>query len=125
MSNEFIGPKYPAPDRSNFERNQFVDDDQMPERDLGSRTGALSNGRPFHLEAWATEGMTLVTVFFSVIGIKSATPDELLQLVLPVLDQEGVPEEKRKIAPKEVLRIKDAKGNEMYSLTFVVGEPEF
>ena len=38
---------------------------------LGFSEGVFFDGRPFLAELWATEGITMVTVFFSSIGFKA------------------------------------------------------
>jgi len=116
-------PGYPVPDRSAFNPNQLRDDDSLPEGDINATSGTLPDGRPYVLEGWFSEGMTLVTYFFSVRDLEEASPEQLLALLQLELETAAVPEEFRRLVPKEVLRIVDASGNEMYSLTFVVGMP--
>ena len=116
-------PRHPVPDRSNFTPNQFLDDDSLPEGDINATSGTLPDGRPYVLEGWFTEGMTLVTYFFSVRDLEEASPEQLLALLRPELEAAAVPEEFRRLTPKEMHRILDASGNEVYSLTFVVGMP--
>jgi len=115
-------PRYPVPDRSNFTPNEFLEDDSLPEGDINATSGTLPDGRPYVLEGWFTEGMTLVTYFFSVRDLEEASPDQLLALLLPELEAAAVPEEFRRL-DEDVRKILDASGNEIYSLTFVVGMP--
>ena len=116
-------PRYPVPDRSNFTPNQCLDDDWLPEGDINATSGTLPDGRPYVLEGWFAEGMTLVTYFFSVRDLEEASPEQLLALLQVELEAAKVPEKWRK--KPGVLKILDASGNEMYSLTFVVGMPPF
>lgn len=116
--------KYPAPDRSDFSPNQHVDDPDMREGDLGYSTGTLPDGRPYRSEQWWWEGYALVTYFFSVMDLESATPAEIVALLGAELEAARVPERHRSLSkPPET--IVDASGNTMYSATFVVGEPRF
>lgn len=117
--------QYPVPDRSDFTPDQFRDDDTLPGGDMGAATGILSDGRPYLCEGWFTEGMTLVTFFFSARDLEESSSEDLLSLLRPELEAAAVPEEFRRVKPKEVHKIVDASGNEMVSLTFVVGMPEF
>jgi hypothetical protein len=105
---------YPAPDRSNAQTSG----------DLGARTGELADGRPYRVEGWRTEGITLITCFFSVDDLENASPDELLEYVGPVLEASLVPDRFRRLDTSDVRTIEDARGHRMYSLSFVVGEPE-
>jgi hypothetical protein len=117
--------QYPVPDRSDFTPDQFRDDDTVSEGDIGAATGTLSDGRPYVCESWFTEGMTLVTFFFSIRDLEESSSEDLLSLLRPELEAAAVPEEFRRVAPKKVHKIVDASENEIYSLTFVVGMPEF
>jgi hypothetical protein len=116
-------PRYPVPDRSDFTPNQFLDDDSLPEGDINATSGTLPDGRPYVLEGWFTEGMTLVTYFFSVLDLEEASPDQLLALLRSELEAAAVPEEFRRLTHNDMRKILDASGNEVYSLTFVVGMP--
>jgi len=113
---------YPKPDRSNFVPNKY-NDDQLPETDLGADMGVLLDGRPYLTELWATEGYTLITFFFSKLDLEKASPDQLLTLLHGALEGEGVPKQYWVLNRKKVTTMKDASGNSMYSITFVVGEP--
>jgi len=117
--------QYLVPDRSDFTPDQFRNDDTLSEGDIGAATGTLSDGRPYVCESWFTEGMTLVTFFFSIRDLEESSSEDLLSFLRPELKAAAVPEEFRRVDPKEVHKIVDARGNEMYSLTFVVGMPEF
>jgi hypothetical protein len=117
-------PQYPVPDRSDFTPDQFLNDDSLPEGDINATSGTLPDGRPYVLEGWFTEGMTLVTYFFSVRDLEEASPEQLLALLHPELEAAAVPEGFRRLNEEGVNKILDASGNEVYSLTFVVGMPE-
>ncbi len=117
--------RYPSPDRSNFAPNSRRDDPLLPEGDLGSSADRLSDGRPFVMEHWFSEGYTFITLFFSTLELEDAKPDQLLALVAPLLVDAKVPEERRSLTESGVRVIRDAADQPMYSLTFVVGEPPY
>ncbi len=58
----------------------------------------------------------------SVLDLEEASPEQLLALLRPGLEAAAVPEEFRRL-DEDVRKILDASGNEVYSLTFVVGMP--
>ena len=115
--------RYPKPDRSNFVPDRHTVDDVMPERDIGSHEGTLTDGRPFRSEIWCREGTTFLTFFFSTIELDDATDADLLKLVIFELRRNGIPEARQKIDPNR-RRIVDASGNEMFTVTFLAGESE-
>ncbi len=113
--------KYPVPNRSKFIPNQYCNDSQLREGDLGAKSGMLENQRPYRLELWWQDGMTAITLFFSVIDIESLSPRSLLKLVRPVLEQEYIPKEHQILTQENITIITDAEGNDMYSISFIVG----
>ncbi len=118
-------PRYPVPDRSNFAPNKFIDDKNLPEGDLGASEGLLPDGRPYRLEGWYSEGATFVTIFFSTLDLEEAPAPALLELISGLVAEAEVPERYRRLNQSDVHTLEDGSGNIMYSLTFVVGEPEF
>jgi hypothetical protein len=113
--------RYPAPDRSNLVPNEHLNDPSLREGDLGTREEVLSDGRPIHLELWWQSGASLITAFFSVLGLEEAPVERLLELVMPVLIAEGVSPRERRLSREGVKEIVDASGNRLFTLTFVVG----
>lgn len=116
---------YPIPDRSDFAPNLWNHDPILPEGDLGAIGGVFPDGRPYRIEFWYTEGATLMTVFFSTLGLEQDSGAELLERVQPLLEAADTDASRRSLDQSCVLRLLDAAGNEMFSLTFVVGMPEF
>ena len=57
--------------------------EQVPRRDkfgdinIGWYAGLLDENRPFFAECWASDGITMLTIFVSVKGIEDKTPEEL------------------------------------------------
>jgi hypothetical protein len=117
-------PKYPVPDRSDFKPNQHRNDPELPEGDIGSCTRILPDGRAYVQESWYSEGFTFITLFFSTLDLELAEPGELLALLGEALEQARVPAERRTLGAHDVRRITDSSGKSMFSLTFVVGEPD-
>lgn len=115
--------RYPAPDRSSFQPNTHREDPDLPEGDLGAYTGELADGRPYRVESWYTEGLTLITCFFCVDDLESASPEQLVEYIRPVLEETRVPDANRKLSANDVHTIVDASNHRLFSLTFVVGEP--
>ena len=115
--------KYPDPDRSQFAPNQHRDDPFLPESDIGFVTDVLTDGRPYRLVSWYQDGYTFVTFFFSSLGIENANSKQIMDLLNPIL-VESVPKNYRKLKKSGLVKIIDDAGNEMYSITFVVGEPD-
>lgn len=65
-------PLYPAPNRANHKPNL----DLTPEKDyvdVGWSGGRLSDGRPFRVEYWYWEEVSILTYFMSTKGIEDAT----------------------------------------------------
>ena len=123
-------PRYPVPDRSNFSPNQRTNDPILREGDIGASRGVLPDGRPYQLEGWYAEGITMVTIFFSKLDLEDARAPALLELVSGLLAEAEVPEPNRRLVLQIAEdswgsghTIEDASGNIMYSLTFVVGNP--
>lgn len=103
--------RYPAPDRSNV----------ALDANEGSLEGLLAGSRPYRIEGWSQDGNRFLTIFFSDVDIEDASADSLLQLLEPALSGPLVVRPKwRRLEQADVHRINDARGNEMYSLTFVV-----
>ena len=87
--------------------NEVPPRNEYGEVNIGWYAGLLDENRPFFAECWAVDGMTLLTMFVSTLGIENETPEELEQRFL----DRGYPEV-RKFA---------ADGNEFYSINVTVG----
>lgn len=116
-------PAYPIPDRSNFHPNAHRTD-ALPEGDVGSSDAALADGRPYRVESWYTEGMTLVTCFLSNRDLENASAEQLLEYIQPILERCAVPADKRRLASEDVHVINDASDQPMFSLTFLIGSSD-
>lgn len=69
--------KYPIPDRSDysphFQKNEYGD------IDIGWNSGVTSDGRPYKTELWATDGMTIASIFLSANDIEDYTKEDLIK----------------------------------------------
>ncbi|HQV28803.1 MAG TPA: hypothetical protein PKY66_16155 [Thermoflexales bacterium] len=107
---------YPAPDRSNYvPRRQSTTDDGSV--DIGWDAGVLADGRSWRAEAWADSGMTILTFFFSTLGLELATDADLAAL----LAREGLIRYRTAPGRANGTVIDDAAGNPMWSVSVVIG----
>ena len=94
---------------------QWYDD---PEHNIGWDAGFVDGNRPYFLECWATNGITMLTYFVSTIGIENATTEDLVKMLTDaglfrLLDPEN---------PRtSVMKFEDDHGNEFFSINVVVG----
>ena len=107
---------YHAPDRSDAIRNfSKAEDDDL---DIGWADGVLSDGRPYRVEGWAADQITLLTFFFSTAQIETYTDAQFIKL----LEDEGLIEfssDERYVAGEIV---EDASGNQMWSVNVVIAD---
>ena len=107
---------YPKPDRSNQTQN-FVKSAENEAVDIGWDEGSLSDGRPFHAECWAESQITMLTFFFSRVGMENYS-DLMFQ---KLLSEEGlvkfITDELNVSAGPFV----DAAGNDLWSVNVVIG----
>ncbi len=90
------------------------------EHNVGWSAGAYDEVRPFFAECWAEDGVTVLTVYISALGMEDATADELvahLEEIGWLTCQEGS-------APCECLRYEDKPGNVFHALNIRVGDEE-
>lgn len=110
---------YPAPDRSNQRLNfgKTAEDDTL---DIGWAEGTLSDGRPYRAECWCQDQVTMLTIFFSTLGLERATDADLEQLLV-----------REKLVSFKVgnrfvrgARFVDPSSHELWSVNVVVGDDE-
>lgn len=101
-----------------FESKVYYEDGLGFDVNLGWNCGFYEN-RPYFYECWATDGITMVTVFISTIGLEDASLDDLERFLI---------EEAKIYTPREgyyslseAPKFIDSNGNEFYSLNIVVG----
>lgn len=110
---------YPKPDRSDQTPHpaKTPDDESI---DLGFCEGVLSDGRPYRAEVWAESQITMLTFFFSSIGLEHASDEVLTQLLV----DEGLVEFLSDHRYVSGLKMRDAAGCEMWSVNVVVGDED-
>ena len=110
---------YPTPDRSDFAPNL----EKSPENealDLGYAEGAMRDGRPYRAEFWCMDQISMLTFWFSTVGLEGASHDELADRV----ESEGLVTfrpGRRSVACKKV---RDAADQEMWSVNVTVGDED-
>lgn len=112
--------KYPVPDRSKIKRSLHKNM-ETGETDIGWNSGYLADKRPYQAECWALDGITMLTYFFSIVGLENHTKEELMDLLI----QDGaliVTDRTR--ARCGALPWMDAQGNLVWSVNLMVGEPD-
>ncbi len=110
------GP-YPAPDRGNHKPNL----DPTPDKDyldVGWNGGILSDGRPFRVEYWYWDEVSVLTYFMSTRGIEDVTDGYFKELLV----DEGLITFVHQDPILKAKKIKDASGNEMWSINVAVGD---
>lgn len=87
--------------------------------EIGWHRGHFSDGRPYLAECWAMDGVTLLTFFFSRDGLETLDDERAGDL----LARESVVEF---LASRyvEARPIEDDAGEEMWSVTVVIGDDE-
>src|ERR1700689_2549166 len=71
---------YPKPDRSDFKPHLS----KTPENeilDLGWQEGVLTDGRPFKGEFWCQDQISMITFFFSTVGLENISKEEMERLL--------------------------------------------
>lgn len=94
---------------------EWYDDKEV---NIGWDTGLLGPDRPYFLECWATNGITMLTYFVSAIGMEDASTEDLVKLLTDarlfrLLD----PEHPR----TSVMKFEDDRGNVFFSINVTVG----
>jgi hypothetical protein len=108
----------PAPDRSDFAPSFEKTEENGWSVDVGWAEGAMRDGRPFRAECWAQDQATYLTFFFSVVGLEEC--DELA--VSELLAAEGLVRFASDKRPMTLKPFRDASGNDLWSVTFLVGD---
>ncbi len=89
-----------------------------PEYNLGWDAGFLGADRPYFMEAWATNGITMLTYFVSVKGIENATTEDLVKM----LTEAGLFRIlKPGNNPVSVMKFEDDHENEFFSINVTIG----
>jgi len=110
---------YPAPNRANHKPNLSLSRDK-DYVDVGWSSGILSDGRPFRVEYWYWDELSILTYFMSTTGIENATDGYFRELLV----DEGLLTFVSKDPALKAKKIRDASGNEMWSINVAVGDQD-
>ncbi len=97
--------------------NEVPPRNEYDETNIGWYAGLLDENRPFFAECWAVDGMTVLTMFVSTLGIENETPEELEQRFL----NRGYYRKREGTDRAPAVRTFAADGNEFYSINVTVG----
>jgi hypothetical protein len=111
--------EYPKPDRSNYKPN-FRKTAENPQLDIGWAEGRLTDGRPYRMEAWCEDQVTMVTFFFASAGLERLTNRELQVL----LEQEELLHFTSSRRHASAMQITDAAGAWLWSVSVVIGDED-
>ncbi len=67
--------KFPIPNRTKQPIRHKKDEDGVV--DVGWCEGLLSDGRAFRIEMWAQDNISMLTVFFSIVGLEHLEEDAM------------------------------------------------
>jgi hypothetical protein len=115
-----LQPKFPIPNRSKQTVHLTKGEDSVI--DIGWCDGVLSDGRAFRAEMWAEDQISLLTIFFSTIGMEALDEEAMRQFVKnEELASSGKDEPPQHCSSR---RFTDDAGNEVWSVNIVVGDDE-
>ena len=118
MTTESSGVKYPSIDRTNYQVCKVKNGDGI--LDIGWTEGILSDGRPYRAELWAQDQITVLTVFFSVLGLEDFDTAALSRLI----ETHGIVSFGSLSAPISASLFQDEKENMFWSVNIAVGDEE-
>jgi hypothetical protein len=114
-----INPAYPTPDRSKQVVQRSKDEDGV--LDIRWCDGVMSDGRAFRAELWAQDGVSMLTFFFSSVGLADLDQDRIKALLV----SEGLVTFKADAREFCAARLTtDDGGSEMWSVNVVVGDED-
>lgn len=114
-----LQPKFPIPDRAKRPIRSAKDEDGVI--DVGWCDGVLADGRAFHAEMWAQDQVSVLTVFFSTVGLEDLDQETIKHLV----EQEGLVSFKEDVPSYcKAAQFVDDGGNRVWSVNIVVGDED-
>ena len=102
------------------ERKVFPDKTDMGDVNIGWNCGFIDR-RPFFMELWAADGITVLTVFVCTKGIENYSVDDLERLLI---DEAQIYSKKPGYFTPQAPTCIDSNGNEFFSFNVVVGMPD-
>lgn len=95
-------------------RNEFDD------VNIGWNCGLLNPQRPYFLECWATEGLTILTIFISTRGIEDMSTKDMDAM----LEEKKIYHKLPGSYPPDMKTFNDTNSNSFFSVNVVVGDEE-
>jgi hypothetical protein len=114
-----LQPRYPIPDRS--KQTPLLAKDEDGVIDIGWCDGVLADGRPFRAEMWAQDGLSMLTFFFSTLGLADLDQAQIKALIVTeglVRFKPGAPEH------CESRTVSDDADNAMWSVNVNIGDDD-
>lgn len=105
-------------EKKHFQSRSYYSDGHGYDVNIGWNCGFVGN-RPYFYECWATEGITMVTVFISTIGLEDASAKDLEKLLID--DAKIYTPVEGYSSPTVVPTFTDSNGNTFYSVNICVG----
>ena len=91
-------------------------EEELGDINLGWDCGAIGR-RPYFLECWSGDRVTMITFFISTVGIENYTTEEMEKM----LTDAGLYAKKDGYKEASVLRVIDSNDNTFFSVNIVVG----
>ncbi len=107
----------PVPDRT----GQTPSVNEYGEHNIGWNAGLLEDNRPYFVECWAVDHITMLTFYCSTGGLKDRSKSELMQILLDTGYFRFVNDEERSC---ELSTFSDSEGNEFFSINITAGIDE-
>ena len=95
-------------------------DKEFGDVNVGWNCGVLDGNRPYFLECWAADGMTILTFFISTDGIEDMYPNAIEEILI----RNGLYSKKEKALQTAVKIFVDGNQNKMYSINVIVGDED-
>lgn len=93
-------------------------DPKHGEVNIGWNCGLVDGNRPYFAELWAVDGITVLTIFISQIGLETQRPGQIDRM----LDDAGLYRMLPGTRRPAVVPFTDQSGNSFYSVNVIVGD---
>ena len=87
---------------------------------IGWNAGVIGENRPYYVECWATDGITMITIYMSDIGIEDYTVEQVEKMFL----DSGYFSYKEKHRKPNMMEFEDSNNNSFFSFNVPVGVDE-
>jgi hypothetical protein len=114
-----LQPKYPIPNRSKQKIHFSRDEDGVI--DIGWCDGVFSDGRNFRAEMWAQDQISILTIFFSRVGIDDVDAEAITR----VMEAEGLITFRKTGARNcNPVKVNDDAENPIWSVNIMIGNED-